>query len=67
MEETIKLKKEIKELQDRITKMEGILWGLNDDNVYKTKTRKTIIVGEHTTGKPTIVGPNGKKYNLQTV
>lgn len=67
MEETLKLKKEIQQLQERVNKLENVLWGLNDDPTYKAKVRKSLIIEEHTSGKPTIVGANGKRYNLQTV
>lgn len=67
MDETAKLKKEIQDLRSRIKMLEDVIWGLNDDPTYKAKIRKTIILDEHTAGKPTIVSATGKKYKLQTI
>ena len=67
MDETTKLKKEVKDLTARVKMLEDVIWGLNDDPTYKAKIRKSVIADEHTAGKPTIVGANGKRYNLQTV
>lgn len=67
MDETAKLKKEIKTLTDRVKMLEDVIWGLNDDPTFKAKVRKTLIPDEHTAGKPTLIGSNGKRYKIQTV
>lgn len=59
-------KKQMQELKDKVTKLESILIGLSNDTRLQANIRKTIIAGEHTAGKPTIVGANGKRYKLQT-
>lgn len=60
-------KRQITELENRVDKLESILLGFSNDVRLQAKIRGSVIVGEHTTNKPTIVGSNGKKYNLQTV
>jgi hypothetical protein len=67
MDETTKLKKDIKALTARVKMLEDVIWGLNDDPTYKAKIRKAVIDSEHVAGKPTIIGANNKRYNLQTV
>lgn len=67
MDETTKLKNQVKALTDRVNMLEDVIWGLNDDPTYKAKIRKAIILDEHAAGKPTIVSASGKKYKLQIV
>ena len=63
MEETT-----VKELENRIKKLEDILYGLSDDVRTRAVIRNYIFDDkEHATNKPTIINKNGKKYNLQTV
>ena len=59
-------KREFEEMERRLKKLESILYGLSDDNRTEAYVRGKIIVGEHTTGKPIIIDPNGKRYNLET-
>ena len=59
--------KRMKELEARVKKLESILIGFSNDPRLQANIRKSVIDGEHTAGKPTIIGSNGKKYNLQTV
>jgi hypothetical protein len=58
---------EIKDLKKKITKLEGILFGNDNDPRFQAKVRSLVIDGEHIANKPTIVNRNGKKYKLQTV
>lgn len=67
MDDISKLQKEINELKKQVKMIEDVIWGLNDDPVFKAKIRKSVITGEHTTGKPTLIGANNKRYNIQTV
>lgn len=60
-------KNKMEDLEKRVKKLESILIGFSNDTRLQANIRKSVIDGEHTTGKPTIVGSNGKKYNLQTV
>lgn len=60
-------KKQMKELQEKVNKLESILIGFKNDIRLQANIRKSVIDGEHTAGKPTIIGSNGKRYNLQTV
>ena len=59
--------KELKELKEKVTKLESILFGVSNDPRFQAKVRSLIIEKEHTAGKPTIVDKNGKTFNLQTV
>jgi hypothetical protein len=65
--EISQLKKQIAEQEIRLKKLENIFYGISDDVRVKETIRKNIIIGEHATGKPTIIDKNGKKYKLQTV
>lgn len=58
--------KKIKELEDKIKKLEAILFGVEDDPRFKAKVRKQIFDGEHSNNKPTVINQNGKRYNLET-
>lgn len=58
---------EIKELKDKVAKLEALLFGTDNDTRFQAKVRKQIFDGEHTTGKPVIVNEAGKRYNVQTV
>jgi len=66
-EETTKLQAQITSLEQRLKKLEDILYGMSDDNRAINVVRKNIVIGEHTAGKPTIIDKFGKKYNLQIV
>lgn len=61
------LDKKAKDLEEKVKKLEAILYGISDDIRVKEYVRSNIVIGEHVAGKPTIVDKNGKKYNLQTV
>lgn len=58
---------DVKALEERLKKIENILFGISDDPRFKAKIRKQIFDGEHAAGKPTIVNENGKKYNVNIV
>ena len=58
---------EIKELKDKITRLENILFGLSNDVRFQATIRNAVIIGEHTANKPIVINARGKKYNLQTV
>lgn len=60
-------KKEMQELKEKVAKLERILTGFSNDVRLQANIRKSVIDSEHAAGKPTIVGSNGKRYNLQTV
>lgn len=57
----------IKELEEKVKRMEAVLFGIANDTRFQAKVRAQVITGEHTTNKPTIINKNGKTYNLQTV
>ncbi len=58
---------DIKELAERIEKIEDILFSIGDDPRFKAKIRKQIFDGEHATGKPKVINENGKVYKLDIV
>jgi len=60
-------KKQMVELEKRVKQLESILTGFASNKTHTDKMRGIIVDGEHTAGKPTIIGKNGKRYNLQTV
>jgi len=60
LKEFNKMKRDLKELQD-------ILFGLRNDVRFVANVRKAVVDKEHAANKPTIVGSNGKRYNIQTV
>jgi hypothetical protein len=62
-----KQERELKDLKEKVEKLESILFGTRNDPRYQDKIRSLIIDGEHTAGKPKIVDKNGKTFNLETV
>jgi hypothetical protein len=60
-------KRKIEELEKKVAKLESILLGFANDTRLQAQIRNSVIKGEHTAGKPTIIASNGKRYNLQTV
>ena len=67
MSEVEDLKKKIEDLENRVKFFERIFLQEGNDVRIQNKVRSLVIVSEHTTGKPTVVGGKGKRYNLQTV
>jgi hypothetical protein len=59
--------KRIAELEKQVKEIQNILFGLSNDTRTVSLIRGSVIIGEHTTDKPTIISKAGKKYNLQTV
>jgi len=58
--------REFKKLQDDVKKINGILFGTDNDPRFLTKVRASVVGDEHTSGKPTLINKNRKKYNLET-
>ena len=59
--------KRMEELEVQIEVMQNILFDNGSDVRFISNTRKAVVVGQHTAGKPTIIDNMGRRYNLQTV
>ena len=65
--DTLEIQEELKDTQERLKRVEDILYGISDDVRFKEVVRSNIITGEHATNKPTIIDRKGKRYKIQTV
>lgn len=61
------MEEQIKQLNERLDRIEKNLGGLSNDIRLQATIRRAVVIGEHTSGKPTIVDANGRRYKLQTV
>lgn len=57
----------IKELEDKVKRMEEILFGINNDTRFVAKVRSQVIDGVTSAGLPIIVDKKGTKWSITNV
>lgn len=60
--------RQIADLTERLKKIEGVLFSVDNDPRFSAKVREQIFTKEHAAGKPqVIINRKGTTYNLETV
>ena len=60
-------KETIKDLTTRLEKIEGVLFGIQDDTRFKAKIRKQSLYGTTSAGLPIIVDTNNIRWSITNV
>ena len=58
---------EIKELKDKLKKLEAVLFGTSNDERFKAKIRKIVIDDRDTSGNPIIVNTDNIRWSVNDV